>query len=94
MKTMHVIFVSKPIDLDEVRYWTQAGLAQEQVSIAETVNLSTAAYDEFVRSFCQSRDWLKGKGGTAACILVKAPKRQSLVIDPQGYDYARYVALA
>lgn len=94
MKTMSVIFVRKPVDLDEVRYWTRAGLDQEQVSIAETINLSTAAYDEFVRYFCQSRDWLRGKGGTAGCLLVKAPKRQSLVIDPQGYDYARYVALA
>lgn len=94
MKTMSVIFVRKPVDLDEVRYWTRAGLDPEQVSIAETVNLSTAAYDEFVRYFCQSRDWLRGKGGTAGCLLVKAPKRQSLVIDPQGYDYARYVALA
>lgn len=91
---MSVIFVRKPVDLDEVRYWTRAGLDPEQVSIAETINLSTAAYDEFVRYFCQSRDWLRGKGGTAGCLLVKAPKRQSLVIDPQGYDYARYVALA
>lgn len=55
---------------------------------------SAGAYDELVSDFTRRRAWLRGKGGRNGCLLVQAPGRRSLVIDPQGYDYARYVALA
>lgn len=94
MKKLQVVFVSKPFDLEEVLYWQQAGIRPERVEIAETVRLSADAYDDLVSDFCRSRAWLRGKGGREKCLLVQAPGRRSLVIDPQGYDYARYVALA
>lgn len=89
-----VFFVSKPFDLEEVFYWQQSGIRPERVEIGETVCLSTDAYDELVSDFTRRRAWLRGKGGRNGCLLVQAPGRRSLVIDPQGYDYARYVALA
>lgn len=93
MKQLQVVFVSKPFDLEEVFYWQQSGIRPERVEIGETVRLSTDAYDELVSDFTQRRVWLRGKGGRQNCLLVQAPGRRSLVIDPQGYDYARYVAL-
>lgn len=88
-----VVFVSKPFDLEDVLYWQQSGIRSERIEVAETVCLSTDAYDELVSDFGRSLAWLKGKGGREKCLLVKAPGRRSLIIDPQGYDYARYVAL-
>lgn len=88
-----VVFVSKPFDLEDVLYWQQSGIRSERIEIAETVCLSTDAYDELASDFTRRRAWLRGKGGRQNCLLVQAPGRRSLVIDPQGYDYARYVAL-
>lgn len=93
---LNVVFVSKPVSLAEVRHWTTQAAPHERVRvhIAETLRLSPAAYDALTESFTTSRDEFRGKGGTDACLLIHAPGRPSLVIDPQGYDYARYVALA
>nr|CUV31814.1 conserved protein of unknown function [Ralstonia solanacearum] len=45
-----------------------------------------------------SRDWLRGKGGgrlgSYFCIEVTAPGRLTLYVNPEGSDYARYVARA
>lgn len=94
MKKLKVVFVSKPFDLKELLYWQGALIRPECVEIAETIRLSPGAYDELVSDFTRRRAWLRGKGGRQNCLLVQAPGRRSLVIDPQGYDYARYVALA
>lgn len=94
MKNLTVVFVSKPFDLKELLYWQGALIRPECVEIAETIRLSPGAYDELVSDFTRRRTWLQGKGGRQNCLLVQAPGRRSLVIDPQGYDYARYVALA
>ena len=95
MQMLSVAFVSKPVNLEEVRYWTMSGSIQPDCArVTETVEMNSAEYDVFTSSFCESREWLAGKGGLNNCLLVKAPHRPALVIDPQGYDYARYVALA
>ena len=94
MKQLQVVFVSKPFDLKELLYWQGALIRPECVEIAEIIRLSPGAYDELVSYFTRRRAWLRGKGGRNGCLLVQAPGRRSLVIDPQGYDYARYVALA
>jgi hypothetical protein len=44
----------------------------------------------------KSRDWLKGKGGDywdgRLCVMVHAPGRPYLFIDPSGGDSVRYLA--
>ena len=95
MKTLYVALVRKPVDLEDLRYRTMSGgIQRERVRITETVTMNGAEYDVFTSYFCESREWLAEKGGLDNCLLVKAPGRPALVIDTQGYDYARYVALA
>lgn len=95
MKTLYVAFVRKPVNLEDLRYRMTLGeIQRERVRITETVTMSGAEYEGFTSHFCESRGWLAKKGGLNNCLLVKAPGRPALVIDTQGYDYARYVALA
>ena len=84
-------FARKPCDLSEL-----GGGSPEKVLITETREMSTTEFDEFATNLLRSRSWLKGKGGTThegtLCVEVCAPGRPYLYINPEGGDYARYVA--
>ena len=84
-------FARKPVDLDEV-----GGHGQIKVFVTETRVMTPAEFDAFARSLMASRDWLAGKGGGAEggylCVEVTAPGRPYLYVNPEGSDYARYVA--
>ncbi len=84
-------FARKPVDLDEV-----GGHGQIKVFVTETRMMTPAEFDVFARSLMASRDWLAGKGGGVEggylCVEVTAPGRPYLYINPEGSDYARYVA--
>jgi antirestriction protein ArdC len=78
-----------------------AGAGQQpacKVRVVENRQLSQSDYDKFTADFFASQPWLDGKGGidedgTRHVIQVTAQDRQTLHIDPQGYDYARYVGI-
>lgn len=69
--------------------------------ITETVCLTCDEWDEFRQSLMQNRDWLAGKGGCRGMrqryvVLVVRPgvtpaESTGVFVDPQGYNYARYV---
>ncbi len=84
-------FARKPVDLGEV-----GGNGQTRVYISETKELTPAEFDTFARSLLVSRDWLRGKGGGTGdgylCVEVTAPGRPYLYVNPEGSDYARYLA--
>jgi hypothetical protein len=84
-------FARKPADLGEV-----GGQGETKVYITETKELTVADFDAFACSLLVSRDRLRGKGGGTGdgylCIEVTAPGRPYLYINPEGGDYARYVA--
>lgn len=85
-------FTRKPVDLAEFEHQDYA-----KVYITETRQLSPTEFDELAGSLQASRDWLQGKGGRVEdggflCIEVTAPGRPYLYINPEGHDYARYVA--
>ncbi|XAQ41697.1 hypothetical protein PEE19_14300 [Ralstonia solanacearum] len=86
-------FARKPADLSEVR-----GKEYVEVYVTETKELTTAEFDDFASGLLVSRDWLRGKGGgrlgNCLCIEVTAPGRPTLYVNPEGSDYARYVARA
>lgn len=72
------------------------------VRVSEVVTMTAAAFDELTESFLTDRAIFAGKGGidtlpsgerVRVCLLVVAPGRPSLYIDPQGYSYARYVGI-
>ena len=62
--------------------------------------MTPAEFDAFARNLMASCDWLAGKGGGVKdegdsgylCVEVKAPGRPYLYVNPEGGDYARYVA--
>ncbi|MDE2466348.1 MAG: DUF1738 domain-containing protein, partial [Alphaproteobacteria bacterium] len=69
-----------------------------RVRVVEDKKLSPSDYDKFTADFFASQSWLDGKGGidedgTRHVIQVTAQDRQTLHIDPQGHDYARYVGI-
>ena len=68
----------------------------EPVFVTETIRLTSSAFDGFAMRLLASQPWLAGKGGYAQggrlCVEVCAPDRPTLLVDPSGGDYARYVA--
>ena len=84
-------FARKPCDLSEL-----GGGKPEKVLITDTREMSTTEFDEFAANLLRSRPWLNGRGGTTRegtlCVEVSAPGRPYLYINPEGGDYARYVA--
>lgn len=86
-------FARKLADLSQVR-----GQEYVEVYVTETKELTTAAFDDFANSLLVSRDWLRGKRGgrlgSYLCIEISAPGRPTLYVNPEGSDYARYVARA
>lgn len=91
-------FARKPESIAEVRAAaTSTAYRFERVSIAETIELTEAEYDNFARLMYKNWDWLDGKGGERdgliQAIAVTAPERPTLYVNPEGYSYARYVGM-
>jgi hypothetical protein len=84
-------FARKAANLDEL-----GGGNQLKVYVTETKELSTTEFDTFTQRLLMSREWLRGKGGGTGdgylCVEVTAPGRPYLYVNPEGSDYARYVA--
>ena len=84
-------FARKPCDLSEL-----GGGTPSKVLVTETREMTTTEFDEFAANLLRSRPWLNGRGGTTRdgtlCVEVSAPGRPYLYINPEGGDYARYVA--
>ncbi len=84
-------FARKPADLSEV-----GGFGNTKIFVTETREMTPSDFDAFASNLMKSRDWLRGKGGGTGdayfCVEVSAPGRPYLYVNPEGGDYARYVA--
>jgi hypothetical protein len=84
-------FARKPADVSEV-----GGFGSTRILITETREMTPGDFDAFASNLMKSRDWLRGKGGGTGdayfCVEVHAPGRPYLYVNPEGGDYARYVA--
>lgn len=84
-------FARKPADLSEV-----GGYGNTRILVTETREMTQSDFDSFASNLMKSRDWLRGKGGGTGdgyfCVEVHAPGRPYLYVNPEGGDYARYVA--
>lgn len=89
--SISLTFARKPRFLNEV-----FGGEWAEVYIVETKPLTTEEFDQFSDHLLDSYEWLAGKGGCIQegflCIEVTAPGRPYLYVNPEGSDYARYVA--
>ena len=84
-------FARKPADLSEV-----GGFGNTRILVTETREMTPVDFDSFASNLMKSCDWLRGKGGGTGdgyfCVEVHAPGRPYLYVNPEGGDYARYVA--
>ena len=101
------IFVRKPGTLAEVkagiaehkRFFDSKG---GDYYVAEERQLSNQEWQEFTNSFLTDREWISdfcakeypANGKQTPCIRVTCPGSEiALIVDPQGFDYARYVGI-
>jgi len=97
------VFSRKPMNLEEVRQ--ARAQAPESFRIQDSVTLPEDEWHNFTHHLLKDRSWIRaynqlanqqGWHGTDTvrdCLLVQNPAGdECLAIDPQGYDYARYVA--
>ena len=100
---MKAAFCRKFYDLDELEYCTNGAEKNEPFMIDEVMELSAEEWKAFTSNFFVDYAWLSQKGGLVKskagvvrrrCILAYTEKdERALLIDPQGYTYARYTAL-
>jgi hypothetical protein len=98
-------FIRKPIDLDEVKRETekliQLGETPDKIKIVSRVTLTKQAFSEFQKSLFKDYDFIISrtekcgvKDGIWNCILVSCKDSNiRLAVNPDGFSYARYVAL-
>ena len=102
---MKAIFISKAATLEEVRKELERATTQEACKVIATKKLSETEWTELTESLLSDRDWIsefnrkikenpRTNWSKRNCIKVTCEgKSESLLIDPQGYDYARYTAI-
>jgi hypothetical protein len=77
-------------------------IRRETFKVTELVLMTEEEFKDFKKDFLITYEWLAGKGGTYCtangtfrmCIGITTPKaKEMIVVDPQGYSYARYVTV-
>lgn len=96
---IRVRFARKPCSLDDVLHNGDPDPTASLVVVEKLVALTTAEYDEFADNLLIDRPWLKGLGGWQGrelrnAVMVTAPERTTLYVDPSGSAYGRYVGIA
>lgn len=98
---IHTRLVRKPSSLREVEEFSCHILNRTAVPITEVWELTAAEYSDFGNSCLKSRPEFCGKGGytqyqgkpVLSVIALCCHGKPTLLIDPEGYDYARYIGL-
>jgi hypothetical protein len=93
------LFASKPSDLSDIPPGILSDDEDEAVeyTVREVVQMTREQYDALVGNFFADQPWLatpKGgvRNGAVQAIEVQAPGRPSLLVNPEGFTYPRYVA--
>lgn len=94
-ETVRALFGRKIPDLEELKSLTKQAVKEGKKGKAYTINreveLTDKEFQKFADNFLRDQPWIK-KGDT--CIRVKNINTgETVLVDPQGYDYPRYVSL-
>ncbi|MDR1112410.1 MAG: hypothetical protein LBL18_01435 [Bacteroidales bacterium] len=101
-KRTMAVMVTKPADIKGMmRDLHNSREPVQEVIITDTIEMTQDEFTEFTENLTKPRQWLVGKGGLdAASGLIKAIQivppagyQASLMVNPEGYDYARYVGI-
>jgi len=97
---LRVVFWGKVNDVADI---ARRGIGDSEetarVKVAGVLNLSAEDYDRMTANLMDDQMVLKNLGGTDReagaryVVDVRAPERQRLLLDTQGYDYPRYVGI-
>lgn len=98
---IHTRLVRKPSSLREIEEFSRHILNRTAVLITEVWELTAAEYSDFGNSCLKSRPEFCGKGGytqyqgkpVLSVIALCCHGKPTLLINPEGYDYARYIGL-
>lgn len=98
--TGHDVFlkmVRKPSNLDEVKNESRNN-GTDKVKVVETIDLNDEDYDKLTKYPLRDYDFLKGKGGydeegNRTAVAIRTKGKPTLVIDPSGSSYARYMGI-
>lgn len=96
---LRVRFTRKPCCLADVRTSFAPDDASSPVAIELLKDMTAIEYDAFAENLLLDQAWLTGRGGyinrqVRSVVMVTAPERVTLYIDPSGSGYARYVGVA
>lgn len=92
-----ITLVRKPLNMKEVDAAIRKGYGERvQAVVDKKYNLSKSEYEAFVHNFFRHTTYLSGEGGqnsdgTVSVIEITAPGMKTIYVDPEGFDYARYV---
>ncbi len=92
---MRTLFGRKIPNLEELKDLTdkalKAGKTGKENSVTQEVELTEEAFRRFAADFLADQPWIDPK---ASCIRVTNKETgEKVYIDPQGYEYPRYVGL-
>ncbi len=99
-------FIRKPLDIQEVKDCTKTAIAnrarRETYKIRKTISLSDEEYKNFIGHLSDDYDFLMeytdlcgpDVDGYTNCLAVRNKQtKEKILVNTEGYNYARYVAL-
>ncbi len=100
MRITKALMVRKPSNLEEVLKITKKYIEEaESVIVEKTIELTDAAYQKLIDNpMTETFDFLKNQGGTEdgkmLTVEIKCQDRPILLVNAEGYGYARYMGIA
>jgi len=96
---LRVRFARKPFGLDDVLHNCDPDDSSSPVAIELIKEMTSTEYDVFAENMYRDHPWLDGRGGyinhsIRSVVMVTAPDRKTLFVDPSGSAYGRYVGVA
>lgn len=91
------MFIRKPSNIEEVIHSEYNSSKAEPYQVVETMVIANILYDHFTNNLLKDNPWFAGgKGGqknnVSQVIEIRSPNRKTLLVNPEGYENARYVA--
>ena len=88
-------FANKPVNVNDI---PKANTDPVPYVVTDTWKIGTVEYGQLIMNLTASRQDFEGKGGSAPLtgaekvIRISARNRRTLLVNPEGYSYARRVA--
>jgi len=94
-KVAKALFGRKISDLEELKRLTELAFREgkkgKDYTINKEVELEASDFQKFASNFLRDQPWIDKED---TCIRVKNKETgETVLVDPQGYDYPRYVSL-